>query len=67
MSPNFQYFILKETVSIGLRQKRTQNGNIYSMELDVYAVKQSTSNLSFIFPKLKQGRKTFSLYTFDID
>ena len=29
-------------------QKRTQNGNIHSSKLDVYAEKQSVSNLSFI-------------------
>ena len=29
-------------------QKGTQNGNIHSMKLNVYAVKQSVSHLSFI-------------------
>ena len=38
-------------------QKRNQNGNIHSKELDVYAEKQSASNLSLILPQLKQGRK----------
>ena len=42
-------------------QKCTQNGNIHSIELDVYAEKQSTSNLSFILPQLKQGRKYYAL------
>ena len=38
-------------------QKCTQNGNIHSTKLDVYAEKQSASNLSFISSQLKQGRK----------
>ena len=37
-------------------QKCTQNGNIHSIELYVYAEKQSASNLSFILSQLKQGR-----------
>ena len=44
MSPVSQYFILKHW-----SQKRTQNGNIHTTKLDVYAVKQSESNLFFIF------------------
>ena len=38
-------------------QKCTQNGKIHSIKLDVYAVKQSASNLSFISSQHKQGRK----------
>ena len=44
---SFSVSYTKATVSIGLK-KRTQNGNIHSIKLDVYAVKQSASNLSFI-------------------
>ena len=38
-------------------QECTQNGTIHSIELDVYAEKQSDSNLSFILSQLKKGRK----------
>ena len=31
------------------------------MELDVYALKQSASNLSFILSQRKQGRKFYAL------
>ena len=34
-------------------QNHTQNGNIHSAKLDVYAEKQSLSNLSFINNKYK--------------
>ena len=42
-------------------QKHTQSGNIYSTELDVYAVKQSEQNLSFIYSQHRQGRKYYAL------
>ena len=42
-------------------QKRSQNGNIHSTKLDVYAEKQSESNLSFISLTPKQGRKYHAL------
>ena len=42
-------------------QKRTQNGNIHSTQLDVYAEKQSALDLSFISFPLKQGRKYYAL------
>ena len=35
-------------------QKRTKNGNIHSAKLDVYAEKQSVSNLSFMSTYLNQ-------------
>ena len=41
-------------------QKRTQNGNNHSTKLDVYAEKQSASNLSFFSFPFKQGRKYYS-------
>ena len=56
MSPVSQYFILKYW-----SQKHTQSVNIHSIELDVYAEKQSPSKLSFILPQLKQGRKYYAL------
>ena len=36
-----------------LSQKRTQNGNIHTTKLDVYAVQQSVSNLSFMLSQHK--------------
>ena len=54
---SFSVFHTKATVSIG-RKKLTQNGNIHSVKLDVYAVKQRASNLSFIY---KLGRKYYTL------
>ena len=39
-------------------QKCTQNGNIHSIELDVYGEKQSASNL--FLPQLKQSRKYYA-------
>ena len=55
MSPVSQYFIL--SISEYWSQKRTQNGSIHSAKLDVYAEKQSKSNLSFILSQHKQGKK----------
>ena len=41
-------------------QKRPQSGNIHSTKLDVYDVKQSALNLSFILSEHKQGRKYYA-------
>ena len=40
-------------------QKCTQSGHIHSIKLDVYAEKQSASNLSFVSSQHKQGRKCY--------
>ena len=42
-------------------EKGTQSGNVHSTELDVFAVKQSTLDLSLILSQQKQGRKYYAL------
>ena len=42
-------------------EKGTQSGNVHSTELDVFAVKQSTLDLSLILSQHKQGRKYYAL------
>ena len=61
MLSSFDPFSAHRTDTEYWSQKRTQNDNIHSMEFDVYAVRQSATNLSFILSQRKQGRKYYAL------